>query len=104
LPESNCFVGFTEYYNYTNPGGELFFFINSNRGYTDMELNELEGFDWVSISPEAREEISLQQDATLVFDRTLSALYKIIDGEHRAYRLDEAQISALQHQATSLGW
>ena len=116
LPKSNCFVGFSEYYNYTNPGGDSLFFINSNRGYTDMVLNELEGFDWASISLDAREELSLKlgarareerslnQDAAIVFDQIQSALYTIRGSERRAYRLDETQISTLQHQATLPGF
>lgn len=104
LPQTNCFVGFTEWYHWGSAGGESFFFINSDRGYTDMKLNKLEGFDWESISLEARNEISLEQDAALVFDQTQDALYRIIGSKRLAFRLDEAQIRALQHKATSKGW
>lgn len=101
LPKADCFVGYAEWYHFGSPGGEFFFFINSDKIYADIELEVVEEFDWTLLTLDASRKFFNQQDTAIGFDQSQSAVIIISDSKRVAYRLDDAQIRALQGQATS---
>jgi hypothetical protein len=101
LPKANCFVGYSEWYHYGSQGSEYFFFINTNRNYLDIELEVAEAFDWTLLTLDESQNFFNQRDAALGFDQSQSAVIIIRGSERVAYRLGDAQIFALQGQATS---